>query len=143
MKVGLVKLHLKLTRLRGAINGFLSHDPWALLSLFRLRNWTPIKHEPDKSRPVRVSLNEEGEVIIRPGVSPVENDTDDFTAYIVSGYDSPLTPRGKKKVHHKVTTGEPLGPEDYSLGEKVPPETEAEERLEALWPRPIKEDQKL
>ena len=86
------------------VQAFFSGDPWALLTLLRVRNWSPIHHEPDTKHPVQ-----------RP---------DGDQAYSVGGY---VVPTGvqRRKV---IPDGEPLGPEDYELGLKVA-EAEADMRL--------------
>lgn len=139
VKVFFVKLHRKFQKVRTALNGLLSDDPWAVLKLFGLRNWTPNKHEADRSRPIHViyrpidpedwPLTDDKGETYRPGRSPVENDRE-FTAYIVN---SPQTlnmsgPDRKRKV---IPDHPPLGPEDYCLGEKVPP-AESDPELESI-----------
>jgi hypothetical protein len=81
------------------VRAFFSGDPWALLTLLRVRNWSPVHHEPDLRHPVTLFYGDEP-----------------YPAYIVGGYEGAPTPKRKVIPDH-----EPLGPEDYELGLKVEP----------------------
>lgn len=105
-KVRFLRMHQRMQKGLVYVRAFFSNDPWALLKLFGQRNFTYIRHQQDLSRPVP---------------------HDDSVAYVVSGPHRP-GPAPKRKV----IEGEPLGPEDYELGLKVPPGEPIAE-LEALW----------
>ena len=52
IKVAFVKLHRKISGVRQVVSALLDDDPWKLLGMFHLRNWSPIppgKH-PDSGR---------------------------------------------------------------------------------------------
>lgn len=52
LKVQLVKAHWKCSKVFRFFQTFLTKDdPWATLSLLRIRNYTPIKHKPKTDRP--------------------------------------------------------------------------------------------
>lgn len=90
------------------VKAFFSNDPWAFLTLLNISNGTPIPHEPNTKRPVTMNTPW--------GPQP---------AYIVSGPGVITKPQQRKD-----RSGEPLGPEDYELGLKVPPAEVPDETLE-------------
>jgi hypothetical protein len=93
LKVLLLRLHRKVGGIRGLLHALFDPDPWALLGRFRIRNWTPIHHEPNTSEPHLGAPSSTGTYVVRHVHKAI-----------------------KRKV---IDVSEPLGPEDLELGQPV------------------------
>jgi hypothetical protein len=100
--------------IRAATKAFFSDDPWALLRLFRIYNFTPIRHEPNTRHPVRFAYMFDGTFRqIGAEADLPEGASETVDAFIVDGR------AGKTLRRKKVEYSEPLGAEDYELGVKA------------------------
>jgi hypothetical protein len=63
-KVKLVQLHRHYIRALKLLRTFLyDEDPWAVLTLLGIRNFTPIRHKPNVNRPLGWSMGQCGYVV--------------------------------------------------------------------------------
>ncbi len=131
-RVAFIKAQRRAMKVYGIVKVLFSEDPWSALSQLGIRAIVPIPHERNISRPIEVPLSGEIEETVMPdGTTTSEPIAVMTTAYIVGD----KSPTMKRK---PLSDGEPLGPEDYELGVRVPPAPLGSEEvvaLEPLWRR--------
>lgn len=124
-KLSFIRAHRKLVRVRRLLHAAFDTDPWAMLTLLGAKHITPIKHEPNRSTPITVNLAAD---FVQDGENTWKSVVQPTTAYVVWGNPRPTINRPREDY-----VGEPLGPEDYELGLKVPP-AESNPSMEEFWP---------
>ena len=129
VKKRLLPKYIRLHRKAHAIGSALSHpDPWAVLSLVGFSNFERIPHDPVNLGTTTVPAEEGGRV----EATIVRVITDEKGLIVVP-------PHLLKQLTYRVDrrsldmNAEPLGPEDFELGLRVPPVSEVAEDLQGIW----------